>query len=356
MLRLLCCSELQHFSDAALGGANPELCFSDASGAQEIELVYPVSALHSPLGWRCFAAALPAGDAAGGCRGLPKTEEEEEQQQPQVEDEKEHLQLEVQSLEQAEEEEELGGGSDAQFTECKVVPQVSETFSAESSLELDQRPEDSAAGASEETQTPRSDAGERPAPKQPQLRIGRTSTLGESLQEPQPQLRIARRSKLGESLQEETLDCILGSRSGGNIPAVTEPQAASLLVTPGPVLLGRTRSGWARQRQSAEALQKVQHRAAEARRQQTLRRFLMSSGFRGANEKQSRSGLGKVFKSFSYPLHAAVTANDAEVVEALLQSGADRAAQDSRNFTPLGLARKLDRGGSHQHILKLLEG
>jgi len=57
----------------------------------------------------------------------------------------------------------------------------------------------------------------------------------------------------------------------------------------------------------------------------------------------------------SYPLHAAVEENNAEMVEALLKCGADRAAKNSAGLTPQALAQKLHKKrGSHADVLRAL--
>jgi len=58
----------------------------------------------------------------------------------------------------------------------------------------------------------------------------------------------------------------------------------------------------------------------------------------------------------SYPLHVAVEENSAEMVVALLKSGADKAAKNSSGLTPLALAQKLDkkRKGAYAAVLAAL--
>jgi len=147
----------------------------------------------------------------------------------------------------------------------------------------------------------------------------------------------ARSVQLCKSLRDETSDCIMGS-SG-----VRDRQGKP------PMLLGRRQRG----DDDPEHLQKVQNRAVEARRHQLLRAFLVSSGFTEVNGKKN-IGVGSSTKSFSYPLHTAVTANNEKVVEVLLWAGADKSLTDSSRMTALALARKLDTEGSHRRIIELL--
>jgi len=80
--------------------------------------------------------------------------------------------------------------------------------------------------------------------------------------------------------------------------------------------------------------------------------FLKARGFtKGvASAKQS-------CMKFSYPLHVAVEENSAEMVTALLKSGADKAAKNSSGLTPLALAQKLDmkRKGSYSAVVAALQ-
>jgi len=76
--------------------------------------------------------------------------------------------------------------------------------------------------------------------------------------------------------------------------------------------------------------------------------FLSSRGFRGA-----RDGRRRLFRT-CYPLHVAVALNDAEMVKLLLQAGADPSQRDSSRRTPQILARKCNKGGSHEKVLSML--
>eukprot|EP00408_Alexandrium_pacificum_P059647 CAMPEP_0171168238 /NCGR_PEP_ID=MMETSP0790-20130122/7608_1 /TAXON_ID=2925 /ORGANISM="Alexandrium catenella, Strain OF101" /LENGTH=208 /DNA_ID=CAMNT_0011633073 /DNA_START=96 /DNA_END=722 /DNA_ORIENTATION=- len=103
-----------------------------------------------------------------------------------------------------------------------------------------------------------------------------------------------------------------------------------------------------RRQQEAEA----RRRAEEARRREELGKVLARDGFAGVNERKKKSGL--LSSGFTYPLHAAVRAADAEAVGLLLWAGADRSLKDSAKLTPLMLAQKADKKGSHRQVVEAL--
>jgi len=94
-------------------------------------------------------------------------------------------------------------------------------------------------------------------------------------------------------------------------------------------------------------------RLDRATRVQKLRCFLATSGFRSVNHRR-KTGLPMMTSHVLYPLHAAVRANDTEVILALLWAGADRSKTDSQQLTALALARKLNRNGSHDDTIRIL--
>eukprot|EP00418_Pyrodinium_bahamense_P079640 CAMPEP_0179051174 /NCGR_PEP_ID=MMETSP0796-20121207/21110_1 /TAXON_ID=73915 /ORGANISM="Pyrodinium bahamense, Strain pbaha01" /LENGTH=229 /DNA_ID=CAMNT_0020747709 /DNA_START=48 /DNA_END=737 /DNA_ORIENTATION=+ len=97
-------------------------------------------------------------------------------------------------------------------------------------------------------------------------------------------------------------------------------------------------------------------RAEEARKQQQrLSIFLSKHGFTGANEKKKIKS-GMISSASAYPLHVAVRAADAQAVGLLLWAGADKTLQDSAKRTPLALAQKLNKNGSHEHVIDTLAG
>merc|ERR1711904_433432 len=110
-----------------------------------------------------------------------------------------------------------------------------------------------------------------------------------------------------------------------------------------------------RQRQEQERQEQI--RLQEEARQKKIkdmddakkvRAFLQSNSCKDPNDLV-RKKWSKVT-----PLHIAVGQNDAEVVKLLLAAGADPRKMNGKKETPLGLAKKLDRGGSHATIIQEL--
>jgi len=85
---------------------------------------------------------------------------------------------------------------------------------------------------------------------------------------------------------------------------------------------------------------------------QKLQSFLASNGFQHVNDAQRRRR--RMSSGIVYPLHAAVQANDIDAVKALLWGGANAFLMDSSRATPLAMARKLDKNGSHMQVLLAL--
>jgi len=109
----------------------------------------------------------------------------------------------------------------------------------------------------------------------------------------------------------------------------------------------------ARRRAEAQKQEEEAHRRAEeARKQEEIGQFLSKNGFADVNEKKKKSGM--LSSGFTYPLHVAVKAADAQVVGLLLWGGADRSLKDSAKLTPLALAQKLDKKGSHKAVMDAL--
>jgi len=101
--------------------------------------------------------------------------------------------------------------------------------------------------------------------------------------------------------------------------------------------------------------EEAQRRAEEARKQEQLSVFLSKHGFKGANEKKKIKS-GMISSASAYPLHVAVRAADAQAVGLLLWGGADKTLQDSAKRTPLALAQKLNKNGSHEQVINSLAG
>mmetsp|Transcript_361 Transcript_361/g.509 ORF Transcript_361/g.509 Transcript_361/m.509 type:complete len:254 (-) Transcript_361:57-818(-) len=76
--------------------------------------------------------------------------------------------------------------------------------------------------------------------------------------------------------------------------------------------------------------------------------FLKANGFADIDAKRT-----KMFKSF-YPLHVAVSQNNPDMVQLMLATGARPLPKNSGGLTPLELAQKLDKKGSHAQVIKLL--
>eukprot|EP00929_Paragymnodinium_shiwhaense_P084022 TRINITY_DN4490_c0_g1_i1.p1 TRINITY_DN4490_c0_g1~~TRINITY_DN4490_c0_g1_i1.p1 ORF type:complete len:240 (-),score=79.96 TRINITY_DN4490_c0_g1_i1:88-807(-) len=85
--------------------------------------------------------------------------------------------------------------------------------------------------------------------------------------------------------------------------------------------------------------------AADAAR---LTAFLKEHGYSGANVKRTM-----LFKS-KYPLHSAVKVKDADMIRILRAFGADCAVKNSAGQTPLQLAQKSDKNGSHEGVIAAL--
>uniref|UniRef100_A0A7S4Q6Q1 Uncharacterized protein n=1 Tax=Alexandrium monilatum TaxID=311494 RepID=A0A7S4Q6Q1_9DINO len=98
--------------------------------------------------------------------------------------------------------------------------------------------------------------------------------------------------------------------------------------------------------------QEEARRRVGARQQGMLFQFLSKNRFAGANEKKVTPG--RLRSTFTYPLHTAVRTGDAQAVGLLLWAGADRTLKDSSKHTPLALAQKLDRSGSHASVIEIL--
>lgn len=77
--------------------------------------------------------------------------------------------------------------------------------------------------------------------------------------------------------------------------------------------------------------------------------FLAAKGFKGVNAARLKMVWHK------YALHSAVKVNDAELVRLLLEAMADPSRKNSSGQTPLQLARKVDRRGSHADVIRVLE-
>jgi len=103
--------------------------------------------------------------------------------------------------------------------------------------------------------------------------------------------------------------------------------------------------------QAAEESRQKEELAArqrEADEQKQLQAFLKEHGFTAVNGKRTRMMKSK------YPLHSAAKHNDADMVRVLLNSGANPALKSSAGLTAQQLALKINKAGSHDHVLSAL--
>jgi len=102
------------------------------------------------------------------------------------------------------------------------------------------------------------------------------------------------------------------------------------------------------QRQMAR---KAQKQAEKLDASLKVRAFLDRHGFETVKSKKHR-----LFRA-SYPLHAAVRENDADIVALLLKAGASYREPDSAGRSPLQLAQYLNNhAGSHTEVIGILQG
>lgn len=95
---------------------------------------------------------------------------------------------------------------------------------------------------------------------------------------------------------------------------------------------------------------------AECRRQQAVNEatakvnaWCKSNGFQDMNtQKKTLRGATK------FPMHTAVKYSNQEIVEMMLLAGIDKDVRDSNKQTPLQLAAKLNKNGSHDQIIAML--
>lgn len=110
----------------------------------------------------------------------------------------------------------------------------------------------------------------------------------------------------------------------------------------------------ARLRHEQEQRRLAQERDLEERRK-SLERFFTRYGFTGINNPR-KSGCVFWGATTTYPLHCAAELADVHTVEALLKEGANRSQKDSSGKTPVQAARKKNKVGSHDGVLRLLAG
>lgn len=99
----------------------------------------------------------------------------------------------------------------------------------------------------------------------------------------------------------------------------------------------------------AEMLRKRAEVAAERAAEEKVAVFLRAKGFSSV-----LAGRRNMLRT-SYPLHVAVSDNDAEMVQLLLWAMADPEKVNSSGVAPMQLAQKLNKKGSHEAVLALFE-
>lgn len=104
------------------------------------------------------------------------------------------------------------------------------------------------------------------------------------------------------------------------------------------------------QRRKEEAARAEQEclKKQQAAVREKVEAWLKKNGFAGVVEKK------KGLFSSSYPLHAAVKSNDAEMVSMLVSMRADPQAKNSSGQTALQLAQKSDKNGSYSDVMRAL--
>jgi len=102
-----------------------------------------------------------------------------------------------------------------------------------------------------------------------------------------------------------------------------------------------------RERERLEQEQRLKRKAA-------LDEFYQRYGFDGVNQPR-KGGACQVLKStVTYPLHRAAELGNEQLVEYLLQEGAQMNQMNSSKLTAAQVAKNKDKGGSHAEVLRLL--
>jgi hypothetical protein len=92
-----------------------------------------------------------------------------------------------------------------------------------------------------------------------------------------------------------------------------------------------------------------QDRERRRQNQEKVSAFLRAHGFTNVQAKRKR-----MMRS-CYPLHAAVMENSPEMIQLLVDAGADRGARNSSGQTPEVLAQRLDKSGTHEQVITALK-
>jgi len=111
----------------------------------------------------------------------------------------------------------------------------------------------------------------------------------------------------------------------------------------------------AQRKQEAERREREQlEQEHRLKRKAALDEFYQRYGFDGVNQPR-KGGACQVLKTnVTYPLHQAAELGNEQLVEYLLQEGAQMNQMNSSKLTAAQVAKKKDKGGSHVEVLRLL--
>mmetsp|Transcript_101703 Transcript_101703/g.283163 ORF Transcript_101703/g.283163 Transcript_101703/m.283163 type:complete len:243 (-) Transcript_101703:156-884(-) len=108
---------------------------------------------------------------------------------------------------------------------------------------------------------------------------------------------------------------------------------------------------WAKEEKDRESRKQAEDVEQRKRRQQRVEAFLRSHGYsNGVNDPK------KTCTKKKYPIHTAAKGGDAEIIEMLLQEGANPVLKTSRGLTALQIAEKKNKNRSHTGAIQLLNG
>jgi len=115
------------------------------------------------------------------------------------------------------------------------------------------------------------------------------------------------------------------------------------------------------EKEEAQRKQETEQRECERleqeqrlKRRAALDEFYQRYGFDGVNQPR-KGGACQVLKTnITYPLHQATELGNEQLVEYLLQEGAQVHQMNSAKLTAAQVAKKKDKGGSHAEVLRLL--
>lgn len=110
----------------------------------------------------------------------------------------------------------------------------------------------------------------------------------------------------------------------------------------------KQRAEEAKANQSEQEEAECNRKLEEIKANHCIQAWLQSNSFAHVNDLQ-RKRFTKV-----RPLHMAVQINDAETVTLLMKAGADRNLMSSKRETPMQLALRLNKAGSHNSVMSAL--